>query len=111
MFCSIGSFPLGVRNELTPAQRNILLPVMESLERVMESSRLNAGDVNTLMKQVRDLLKTVPEGQQLNLKQWGFDTDALGVDFTTLKNVALPPTGDIVITENGQDKIVTTFGE
>ena len=84
---------------------------MESLERVMESSRPNAEDVNTLMKQVRDLLKTVPEGQQLNLKQWGFDTDALGVDLRTLKNVALPETGDIVITENGQDKIVTTFGK
>jgi len=107
---SFGSFPLGSQNELTPAQRNILLPVMESLVKVMETDRPNSKDVNTLMIQVRDLLKLVPEGQQLNLKQWGFDTDALGVDLRTLKNVALPETGDIVITENGQDKIVTTFG-
>jgi len=107
---SFGSFPLGSQNELTPAQRNVLLPVMESLEKVMETDKPNARDVNTLMIQVRDLVKLVPEGQDLNLRQWGFDTDALGVDLRTLKNIALPETGDIVITENGQDKIVTTFG-
>jgi len=112
---SFGTFPLGVRNELTPAQRQILLPVMESLLRVMESSRPSASDVNTLMIQVRELLKQVPEAEMPNLRQYGFDVNALqnsmGIDLGTLKSVALPPTGDIVINENGQDKIVTSFGK
>merc|ERR1712112_186868 len=32
-------------------------------------------------------------------------------DLDVLKNVALKETGDIAITENGQDKIVTSFGK
>ena len=109
----IGSFPLGSRNELTPAQRNTLLPVMESLVKVMESDKPSVLDVNTLMIQVRDLLKQVPEGNVPSLRQFGLDVDSisLGLDLETLKTVALPETGDIAITENGQDKIVTGFGE
>merc|ERR1711973_633080 len=101
---SFGSFPLGSRNELTPAQRNILLPVMESLVKVMESDKPSVSDVNTLMIQIRDLLKQVPEGYVPNLRQFGLDVDSvsLGLDLETLKTVALPETGDIAITENGQ---------
>ena len=101
------------QNELTPAQRAVLLPVMESLLRVMETSKPSVRDVNTLMVQVRDLLKQVPEGKMPDLRQYGFDVDSLpfGMDLETLKNVALPETGDIAVTENGQDKIVTGFGE
>ena len=112
---SSGSFPLSKRNELTSEQRKVLIPVFDSLLRVMESNRPNVQDVNTLMKAVRTLLKTVPEQPIPNLRQYGFDVDALrtsmGIDLETLKSVALPATGDIAITENGQDKIVTTFGE
>merc|ERR1711973_437760 len=110
---SFGSFPLGSQNELTPAQRDILLPVMESLIKVMESDKPSVSDVNTLMIQVRDLLKQVPEGYVPNLRQFGLDVDSvsLGLDLETLKTVALPETGDIAITENGQDKIVTSFGK
>jgi len=110
---SFGSFPLSVYNQLTRAQRNTLLPVMESLLRVLETSKPSVRDVNTLMIQVRDLLKTIPEGEVLNLRQFGFDTDSIpfGLDLDMLKNVALPKTGDIAITENGQDKIVTAFGK
>jgi len=111
---SFGSFPLSKRNELTSEQRKVLIPVFDSLLRVMESNRPNVQDVNTLMKAVRTLLKTVPEQPLPNLRQYGFDVDALrtsmGIDLETLKSVALPATGDIAITENGQDKIVTTFG-
>ena len=112
-FLFTGSFPLGSQNELTRAQRAILLPVMESLLRVMETSKPSVRDVNTLMIQVRDLLKQVPEGEMPNLRQYGFDVDSIpfGMDLETLKNVALPETGDIAVTENGQDKIVTGFGE
>ena len=38
-------------------------------------------------------------------------TKTFRMDLDTLKNVALPATGDIVVTENGQDKIVTRFGK
>ena len=97
------------QNQLTPAQRQALLPVMESVLRVMESDKPSVNDVNTLMIQVRDLLKQVPEGYLPNLGQLGFEgLDNLDLD--TLKNVALKETGDIAITENGQDKIVTSFG-
>jgi len=112
---SFGSYPLSSRNELTPAQRQTLLPVMESLLRVMESNRPSSSDVNTLMIQVRELLKQVPEGKLPNLRQFGFDVNQLvddfGIDLETLKNVALPQNGDIVVNENGQDKILTTFGK
>jgi len=112
---SFGSFPLGARNELTPSQRRILLPVMDSLLRVMESKTPSTFDVNTLMIQVRELLKQVPEAEMPNLSQYGFDVSALqnsmGIDLETLKSVALPATGDIIVNENGQDKIVTTFGK
>merc|ERR1711962_1151063 len=110
---SFGSFPLSSRNQLTPAQRQALLPVMESVLRVMESDKPSVNDVNTLMIQVRDLLKKVPEGYLSNLKQFGFDTDSisLGLDLENLRTVALKETGDIAITENGQDKIVTSFGK
>ena len=98
------------QNQLTPAQRQALLPVMESVLRVMESDKPSVNDVNTLMIQVRDLLKQVPEGYLPNLGQLGFEgLDDL--DIETLKNVALKETGDIAITENGQDKIVTSFGK
>jgi len=111
---SFGSFPLGSRNELTPEQRKVLIPVFDSLVRVMESNKPNVKDVNTLMKAVRNLLKTVPDQPTPNLRQFGFDMDSLrtsmGIDLETLKSVALPATGDIAITENGQDKIITTFG-
>ena len=112
-FLFTGSFPLSSQNELTRGQRATLLPVMESLLRVMETSKPSVRDVNTLMVQVRDLLKQVPEGKMPDLRQYGFDVDSLpfGMDLETLKNVALPKTGDIAITENGQDKIVTGFGE
>ena len=104
---------MGSRSELTPAQRNTLLPVMESLVKVMESDKPSVSDVNTLMIQVRDLLKQVPEGNVPSLRQFGLDVDSisLGLDLETLKTVALPETGDIAITENGQDKIVTSFGK
>merc|ERR1711962_331083 len=107
---SFGSFPLSSKNQLTPAQRQALLPVMESVLRVMVSDKPSVNDVNTLMIQVRDLLKQVPEGYLPNLGQLGFEgLDDLDLD--TLKNVALKETGDIAITENGQDKIVTSFGK
>merc|ERR1711962_1126002 len=110
---SFGSFPLSSQNQLTPAQRQALLPVMESVLKVMESDKPSVNDVNTLMIQVRDLLKKVPEGYLPNLRQFGFDTDSisLGLDLENLRTVALKETGDIAITENGQDKIVTSFGK
>merc|ERR1711962_174638 len=107
---SFGSFPLSSQNQLTPAQRQALLPVMESVLRVMESDKPSVNDVNTLMVQVRDLLKKVPEGYLPNLRQFGFE-GLDGLDLDVLKNVALKETGDIAITENGQDKIVTSFGK
>ena len=98
---------------MTPAQRNILLPVMEALLKTMETNVPSSKDIDTLMILVRDLLKLVPEGETPNLRQYGFDADSIpfGMDLDTLKNVALPATGDIVVTENGQDKIVTGFGK
>ena len=69
------SFPLSSQNQLTPAQRQALLPVMESVLRVMESDKPSVNDVNTLMVQVRDLLKKVPEGYLPNLRQFGFSDD------------------------------------
>merc|ERR1711962_1506882 len=110
---SFGSFPLSSQNQLTPAQRQALLPVMESVLKVMESDKPSVNDVNTLMVRVRDLLKKVPEGYLPNLKQFGFDTNSisLGLDLENLRTVALKETGDIAITENGQDKIVTSFGK
>ena len=78
----------------------------------METDEPSAKDMNTLMILVRNLLKTVPEGETPDLKQYGFDTDNIpfGMDLDTLKNVALPKTGDIVVNEDGQDKVVTGFG-
>ena len=78
----------------------------------METDKPSAKDMNTLMILVRNLLKTVPEGETPNLKQYGFDADNIpfGMDLDTLKNVALPETGDIVVNEDGQDKVVTGFG-
>ena len=79
----------------------------------METDEPSAKDMNTLMILVRNLLKTVPEGETPDLKQYGFDTDNIpfGMDLDTLKNVALPKTGDIVVNEDGQDKVVTGFGK
>jgi len=79
----------------------------------MGTAKPSVEDVNTLMIQVRNLLKTVPEGEMPDLRQYGLDMDSIpfGMDLDTLKNVALPETGDIAITENGQDKIVTGFGK
>ena len=61
----------------------------------------------------RDLLKTVPEGEMPNLRQYGFDVDSipLGIDLDTLKNVALPETGDVIVSENGQTYVNTAFGK
>ena len=107
-----GTFPLGSKNELTPAQRDVLLPVMEALLKTLETDNPSAEDMNTLMIQVRNLLKTVPEGDLPDLKQYGFDADfGMGMDLDTLKNVALPETGDIVVSENGQNVVNTGFGK
>merc|ERR1711973_1035288 len=109
---SFGSYPLGSKNELTRAQRAALLPVMEALLKAMETDEPSAEDMNTLMIEVRNLLKTVPEGETPDLEQFGLDSDSIpfGLDLDTLKNVALPETGDIVVNEDGQDKVVTGFG-
>jgi len=108
---SFGTFPLGSKKELTPAQRDVLLPVMEALLKTLETDNPSAEDMNTLMIQVRNLLKTVPEGDMPDLSQYGFDADvAMGMDLDTLKNVALPETGDIVVSENGQNVVNTGFG-
>merc|ERR1712021_134142 len=108
---SFGTFPLGSKNELTPTQRDVLLPVMEALLKTLETDEPSAEDMNTLMIQVRNLLKTVPEGDMPDLSQFGFDGDfGMGMDLDTLKNVALPETGDIVVSENGQNKVITGFG-
>ena len=40
---------------------------MEALLKTMETDVPSARDMNTLMILVRDLLKTVPEGETLNL--------------------------------------------
>merc|ERR1711962_270813 len=84
---SFGSFPLGSKNELTPSQRNILLPVMEALLKTMETDVPSARDMNNLMILVRDLLKLVPEGEAPNLREYGFDADSIpfGMDLDTLK--------------------------
>ena len=86
---------------------------MEALLKTLETDVPSARDMNTLMILVRDHLKSVPEGGTPNLQEYGFDADSIpfGMDLNTLKNVALPATGDIVVTENGQDKIVTGFGK
>merc|ERR1711962_84408 len=109
---SFGSFPLGSKNELTPARRNILLPVMEALLKTMETDVPSARDMNNLMILVRNLLKTVPEGETPDLEQFGLDSDSIpfGLDLDTLKNVALPETGDIVVNKNGQNVFNTGFG-
>ena len=98
---------------MSPEERAEQLPVIKALIKVMETDKPSVEDVNTLMIQVRDLLKQVPEGNVPSLRQFGLDVDSisLGLDLETLKTVALPETGDIAITENGQDKIVTTFGK
>ena len=77
----------------------------------------NAQDVNTLMVLTRDLLRQVPEGQDLpNLKKFGFDFDisslsGLGLNLENLKNAGLPKTGDIVFQQDGQNYIRTDFGK
>ena len=78
----------------------------------METDEPSAEDMNTLMILVRNLLKTVPEGETPDLKQYGLDTDNIpfGIDLDTLKNVALPETGDIVVSEGGRDMVITGFG-
>ena len=108
----IGSFPLGSKNELTRGQRAALLPVMEALLKAMETDEPSAEDMNTLMIEVRNLLKTVPEGETPDLEQFGLDSDSIpfGLDLDTLKNVALPETGDIVVNKNGQNVFNTGFG-
>jgi len=109
---SFGSFPLSSKNELTRQQRGILLPVMEALLKVMKTDKPSIRDLNKLMILTRDLLKTVPEGEMPNLRQYGFDVDSipLGIDLDTLKNVALPETGDVIVIENGQAYVNTAFG-
>ena len=100
------------KNELTRQQRGILLPVMEALLKVMKTDKPSVRDLNKLMILTRDLLKTVPDGEMPNLRQYGFDVDSipLGIDLDTLKNVALPETGDVIVSENGQAYVNTAFG-
>merc|ERR1712079_495246 len=64
------------------------------------------------MIEVRNLLKTVPEGETPDLEQFGLDSDSIpfGLDLDTLKNVAPPETGDIVVNKNGQNVFNTGFG-
>ena len=98
---------------MTRGQRAALLPVMEALLKAMETDEPSAEDMNTLMIEVRNLLKTVPEGETPDLEQFGFDSDSIpfGLDLDTLKNVALPETGDIVVSKNGQNVFNTGFGK
>ena len=104
---------MGSKNELTRQQRDILLPVMEALLKVMKTEKPSVKDLNKLMLLTRNLLKTVPEGEMPNLRQYGFDVESipLGIDLDTLKNVALPETGDVIVSENGQAYVNTAFGK
>ena len=110
----IGSFPLSSVNQLTPVQRGQLLPIMQALEKVMESKKPSPEAVNTLLVYTRDLLKEIPEGDTKipSLKSFGFDVDAIdGFGLDGLKNIGLPETGEIIVMKKNEPYIVTQWGK
>merc|ERR1711992_323788 len=75
-------------NGITEEQRQLYLPVMRALLKVMQTDRPSARDINTLMVETRDLNKKVPKGQNLlgNFANFGIDG---------LESMGLPEFGDI----------------
>merc|ERR1712241_1326270 len=90
-------------NGITEEQRQLYLPVMRALLKVMQTDRPSARDINTLMVETRDLNKKVPKGQNLlgNFANFGIDG---------LESMGLPEFGDIIENVDGIPHIRTTWG-
>ena len=101
MISSIGNF---ASNGITEEQRQLYLPVMRALLKVMQTDRPSARDINTLMVETRDLNKKVPKGQNLlgNFANFGIDG---------LESMGLPEFGDIIENVDGIPHIRTTWGK
>merc|ERR1712149_45269 len=96
-----GVFELAARNSLTRQSRNLYLPVMRALLKVMETSTPAPEDVNTLLVLTRELTKNIPEGTNNLIPSFnGFNVEGMG----------LPEEGDVIVQYKGIPHIVTQFG-
>jgi len=90
---------------MTRQQRAQYLPVMMALLKVMETSKPNPDDVNTLLILSRDLMKNTPKGQTNMLGAFGGGFGLDGID-----GMGLSETGDPIVDVDGVPHINTQFG-
>ena len=86
---------------MTLDQRNMFLPVLRALIRVMETPVPTPEDVNSLLVLTRDITRNIPQGSGLIPSFNGFNVGEMG----------LPEVGDVIINIDGIPHIVTQFGK
>merc|ERR1712241_1500906 len=105
---AFGTFPISSPNGLSQQDRNLYLPVMKALLKVMETRTPAPEDVNTLLILTRDLLKKVPKGQAIPTLGFGSAFGQFGLE--GVENMGLPETGDIIVNIGNEAHIKTIFG-
>ena len=86
-------------------QRAQWLPIMKALLKVMETSRPDSRDVNTLLVMSRDLMKDQPQSAKL------FNSFGGGFGLEGIQGMGLPETGDVINEIDGVPHIITEFGK
>jgi len=99
-----GKIPFAGKNFMSREQRAQWLPIMKALLKVMETSRPDSRDVNTLLVMSRDLMKDQPQSAKL------FNSFGGGFGLEGIQGMGLPETGDVINEIDGVPHIITEFG-
>jgi len=103
----------GARNSIPQEEKDIYLPVMKALLKVMESNSTAPEDVNDLLVLTRDLTKDLPEGANDVISLFNdldFVEDVEGMFLPDIGDGVLPEDGDVIVQFKESPYILTQFG-
>jgi len=105
----------GARNAIPQEEKDIYLPVMKALLKVMESNTTAPEDVNNLLVLTRDLTKDLPEEATNLISSFdgledSFKDGLEGIVIPDIGDGVLPEDGDIIVQFKDSPYIVTQFG-
>ena len=105
----------GARNAIPQEEKDIYLPVMKALLKVMESNTTAPEDVNNLLVLTRDLTKGLPEEATNLISSFdgledSFKDGLEGIVIPDIGDGVLPEDGDIIVQFKDSPYIVTQFG-
>ena len=86
------------QNKVTPEKRAKLLPLLKSLEKVMENQVSSPEDIGELLTLSRDLSNEVPQGNTIP-------------GLSNLATSGLTQSGPVVVQVRGRPHVLTQYGK